>query len=119
MRLAMEHPRAFLSDAEVLQEIIHRYLSLRLWPQGREVFQAFSDVMEERIEAIYAGDIHRAAVLADSYKNLAARDLVHAAVMQRLGIHRIISADTGFDRLPEFERLDPAKLAGWQRSVLP
>jgi predicted nucleic acid-binding protein len=107
-----------LTDAEVLQELLHRYLALRLWPQGREIFLRFSNVMQDRVEAIQAIDVQRAASLADKYQELVARDLLHVAVMQRLGIHRIISADTGFDRLPEFERLDPAKLSGWRRSIL-
>ena len=34
--------------------------------------------------------------------------LVHLAVMQRLNVRRIVTADTDFDRLPEVERLDPA-----------
>ena len=33
--LAAEHPQAFVTDAEVLQELLHRYLALRLWTQGR------------------------------------------------------------------------------------
>lgn len=44
--------------------------------------------------------------------------MLHAAVMQRLGLRRIISADTGFDPLQEIERLDPAQFADWQHSVV-
>ena len=116
--LAAEHPQAFVTDAEVLQELLHRYLALRLWPQGRDAFQRFSALMQERVETIQAADVERAAGLADSYQELGGRDLLHAAVMQRLGVRRIVSADTGFDRLPDVERLDPAQLANWQHSVL-
>ena len=49
-----------------------------------------------------------AAELADRHPGISARDLVHVAVMQRLGINRIISADTDFDRLEGIDRLDPA-----------
>ena len=116
--LAAEHPQAFVTDAEVLQELLHRYLSLRLWPLGREAFQRFSALMQERIEAVQAVDVQHAAALADVHQELGARDLLHVAVMQRLGLGRIISADTGFDRLPELERLDPAQLAVWQHAVV-
>jgi predicted nucleic acid-binding protein len=116
--LAAEHPQAFVTDAEVLQELLHRYLSLRLWPQGREAFRSFSELMEERIEAVQAVDLQQAAALADAHQELSARDLLHAAVMLRLGLSQIVSADTGFDRLPEIERLVPARVADWQHTVV-
>ena len=116
--LVAEHPQAFVTDAEVLQELLHRYLALRLWPQGREVFRRFTELMRERVEPVQADDVERAAGLADAHPELGGRDLLHAAVMQRLGLRRMISTDTGFDRLTEVERLDPALLQSWQRSLL-
>lgn len=116
--LAAEQPQAFVTDANVLQELLHRYLSLQLWPQGREVFVRFSELMEERIEAVQAHDVQAAAALADGHRELSARDLLHAAVMRRLGLRQIVSADTGFDRLPGVERLDPAQVAVWRHSVV-
>jgi len=116
--LAAEHPQAFVTDAEVLQELIHRYLALRLWPQGRGAFHRFSDILRERVEAVQAVDVQHAAGLADTHPELGARDLLHVAVMHRLGVRRIISAVIGFDRLPEIERLDPAQEPGWRHLVL-
>ena len=116
--LAAEHPQAFVTDAEVLQELLHRYLSLQLWPLGREALRRFGELMQEHIEGVQAVDVQHAAGLADAHQDLGARDLLHAAVMHRLGLRRIISADRGFDRLPEIERLDPAQLAVWQHSIL-
>lgn len=40
------------------------------------------------------------------------------AVMQRLGARRIISADTDFDRIEGTDRLDPARIEEWLRSIL-
>ena len=37
LRLATERPRTFFTAVEVLQELLHQYLALRLWPQGTEV----------------------------------------------------------------------------------
>lgn len=116
--LAAEHPHDFLTDAEVLQELLHRYLALRMWPQGHEVFRRFVELMRERVEAVTAADVERAAGLADAYPELGGRDLLHTAVMQRLGVRRLISADTGFDRLREVERLDPMDVEGWTDDVL-
>ena len=116
--LVAEHPQAFVTDAEVLQELLHRYLALRIWSQGREVLRRFSDLMQEHVEAVQAADVEYAAELADGYQELGGRDLLHAAVMHRLGVRHIITTDTGFDRFKELERLDPAQLASWRHSVL-
>lgn len=114
LALVAEHPNAFITDAEVLQELLHRYLALRLWNQGREVFLAFAQLMRDRIESVVADDVQAAASLADQRADLSARDLLHAAVMGRLATRRIVSADAGFDRLPGIERLDPARLSAWR-----
>jgi predicted nucleic acid-binding protein len=120
IRLAAEHPRAFFTDAEVLQELLHRYLALRLWPQGREVLKRFSAVMHERVEPVYATDVEAAAVLADRYatSGLSARDLLHAAVVIRVGAEKVISADRGFGKLSdEIELLDPKDFERWSAQL--
>jgi predicted nucleic acid-binding protein len=114
LMLAAERPASFVTDAEVLQELLHRYLALRLWPQGREAFHRFADLMRERVEPVQASDVEQAALLADEYPELGARDLLHAAVMRRLGVRRLVSADAGFDRLSALERLDPADVETWR-----
>ena len=108
--LAAEHPQAFITDAEVLQELLHRYLALRLWPRGREVFWRFNELMQGRVETVQVADVKQVAGMADTYSELDSRDFLHAAVMRRLGLRRVISADVGFDRLPGIESLDPAAL---------
>ena len=74
--------------------------------------------MQERIETVQAIDVERAADLAGTYPDSDSRDLLHAAVMQRPGLRRIISADAGFVRLPDVERLDPAKFLSWRPLVV-
>ena len=115
--LAAQRPAAFVTDAEVLQELLHRYLALRLWSQGREVFRHFADLMRERVEPVHAADVEQAARLADEHPELGARDLLHGAVMRRLGIRRLVSADAGFDRLPGLERLDPMDVEKWREKL--
>ncbi len=118
LMMAAEHSRRFITDSEVLQELIHRYLALRRWPLGREVVKSFAELMHDRIEPVYAEDIIDAARLADQNQSVGARDLVHTAVMRRLGIERIVSSDTDFDRLTGITRLDPINMAEWEESVL-
>jgi predicted nucleic acid-binding protein len=117
--LVAEHPQAFVTDAEVLQELLHRYLALRLWPQGREVFRCFAELMQERVETVQSIDVERAADLADADPELRGRDLLHMATVERLHVRYVISADTGFDRLPQVERLDPAQIGTWRRTIVP
>ena len=45
------------------------------------------------------------------------RDPVHAAVMLRLEVEQVVSADTDFDRLPGVARLDPMLVGEWGSSL--
>lgn len=126
LHLAARHPRAFFTDAEVLQEMLHRYLSIRRWPEGKRVVLDFAALMSGSIEPVTAGDAVRACGLADKYAagpgaRLAARDLLHAAVILRTEDlpARIVTADGDFDELAAegAERLDPAEIAVWRSEV--
>ena len=115
--LAAEHPRSFVTDAEVLQELVHRYVASGRWALGREVLQSFAEVMHDRIEPVYARDILDAAKLADRNPGISARDLLHAAVMHRVGATHIVSVDADFDRLPDFTRMAPLRVDEWGASL--
>ena len=118
LRVAALHPRSFFTDSEVLQELLHRYRSYGRWALGRDIFRSFAEAMRYRVEPVFLEDVERAGDLADRYPEVSSRDLVHAAVMNRLGTDRIVSSDTDFDSLPGLERLDPASVEQWQDSVL-
>ena len=118
MQVVTANPDRFFTDAEVFQEIIHRYVSVRRWPHGREVFNSLAEAMYGRIEPVYAQDIFDAAALADDHPGINARDLVHAAVALRLGVSHIISTDTDFDRLPVVTRLAPERIDEWADALM-
>ena len=118
LALAARHPRAFVTSVEVLQELLHRYLASQRWDSGRRVLAQFSALMRDRVEPVYARDVEVAAELAERHTQVNARDLVHAAAMQRLGIESIVSADRHFDGIPGITRLDPANVEEWRDSVL-
>ena len=118
LRILADDPQRFVTDSEVLQEIMHRYLASGRWTLGREVVREFAEAMRGRIEPVHAEDVILASELADRHPGVSARDLVHAAVMQRLEVERIISADTDFDRLEGTDRLDPTHIEEWQGSIL-
>jgi predicted nucleic acid-binding protein len=117
LELIGRRPGAFFTNAEVLQELLHRYLALRTWSWGKGVFQRFILLMGNRIEPVYAHDVEHASSLADQQVGLSSRDLVHLSVMARVGADQIVSADRGFDRLPDLKRLDPANLSAWRQQV--
>ena len=117
LELAAREPAAFITDAEVLQELLHRYRSLKVLDRFRSRFGAFASLMNGRVEPMYASDAERAAELADLYPRLSARDLIHTAIMFRVGCSRIVTADGGFDSVKGIERLDPMLVDEWAHLV--
>lgn len=114
--LATDNPQ-FFTDAEVLQEILHRYVSLREHARALAAVNEARSLMEGRIEPLLAEDVVLAADLANRYPSLSARDLIHVAIAMRAGASHIVSADTAFDGLTEIERLDPVRVAEWRELV--
>ena len=117
--LAADFPSNFITNAEVLQEVLHHYRATRQWSAiGRPVFASFVELMLGRTEPIYPEDARLAAELADSGMRASTRDLIHVAVMRRLGVERVVTADRDFDDLPGVIRLDPMDMDEWRDSVL-
>lgn len=119
LTLVALYPDAFYTDAEVFQEILHRYRAQGRWQDGQQLFIRFAALMQSRIETVTFADVERAAVFAAVYPSLDARDLLHLAVMDRVGATRIVSADRGFDVVSHVQRLDPMNLASWRHLVEP
>jgi len=110
-------PHLFVTDAEVLQELLHRYRSLGLWEHGRQVLANFALIFRDHVEPVFGSDIERAASFVDRYSAMSARDVLHLAVMQRLGIRLIVSADKDFSKVAEIERLDPGDFSKWRTQL--
>ena len=85
LRILADDPQSFVTDSEVLHEMIHRYLASGRWTFSREVVRAFAEAMRGRVEAVHGDDVTLAAEFADRHPGVSARDLVHAAVMQTAG----------------------------------
>jgi uncharacterized protein len=93
-----------VTDAEVLQEILHRYTSIN----RRDAIQPAFDTLLALVDVVLAVDqetVVEAKQIVLGYPQLSARDAVHLAVMRRHGIDRILSFDTGFDGLPGITRI--------------
>lgn len=113
IRAIANKPDHFITDAEVLQELMHHYRRTNRWITGREIFRRFETLLQGRIEPTYPEDVSQAARLAGQNNLSSSRDLVHAAVMRRCGTSLCISADTDFDGIPGVRRLDPMQLDVW------
>ena len=48
LRALADDPQSFVTNSEVLQEIMHRYLASGRWILGREVVRAFAEAMRGR-----------------------------------------------------------------------
>jgi len=93
-----------VTDAEVLQEILHRYVAI----ERRDAIQPTFDVVLGIVDEVFPielEDVERAKTTAMNRAAVSARDAVHVAVMERRGITRILSFDRGFDRVPGIQRI--------------
>lgn len=93
-----------VTDAEVLQEIIHRYVSIHRRDAIEPAFDAMLGLVDE-VFPIERQDVERAQRIVMSTTRLSARDAIHVAVMQRRDIPRIMSFDHGFDDVPGLTRV--------------
>ena len=88
----------------MLQEILHRYSAINRRHDIQPAFDALLNVVDE-VLPVDRAVAERAKQIVLSYQRLSARDAVHLAVMERHGIDRILSFDSGFDGFPGITRL--------------
>lgn len=101
-RLALAGER-LVTDAEVLQEILHRYCAIGRREAIDPAFEALTGVVDEVLPIdLAAATIARE--LATSNQSLSARDAIHVATMRIHGIDSILSFDEGFDAVPGIRR---------------
>jgi predicted nucleic acid-binding protein len=101
---AVSAGEVLLTDVEVLQEICHRYAAIGRRDAIQPAFDALLGVVDD-VLAITLEDAQSAKDILLRYENLSARDAIHLAVMDRIGIERIMSFDRGFDSHPGVERV--------------
>jgi predicted nucleic acid-binding protein len=102
-RAATDRER-LVTDAEVFQEILHRYVAIARRDAIQPAFDALNAVVDE-VFAVDAGAVERAKDLVLGYTRLSARDALHVATMQAHGIGRIMSFDAAFDVVPGITRI--------------
>ena len=96
--------QSLVTDAEVLQEILHRFGAIQRRDAIQPAFNALLGVVDEVLPVDRVA-VERAKEIVLGYSGLSARDAVHLAVMEYHGIDRILSFDSGFDQFPGVTRL--------------
>jgi hypothetical protein len=104
LRRLVAQAESLVTDAEVFQEILHRYTSIQRREAIGPAFQALRQLVVE-IFPIEWEDVQLARGFAET-TGLSARDAVHAAVMRRAGVSRILTFDRGFDAVEGLDRIE-------------
>ena len=93
-----------VTDAEVFQEILHRYAAI----DRRDAIQPAFDVLLGIVDDVFPveqGTIEGAKQIVLGYRQVSARDAIHLAVMDHRNVEQILSFDAGFDSFPSIRRL--------------
>jgi predicted nucleic acid-binding protein len=104
LKKAIADGERMATDAEVLQEILHRYTAIGRRDAIRPALKALLGVVDE-VFPVEQLDVLRAAQILEQHQDLSARDALHIAVMERRQLTRIMSFDADFDRWPGLTRL--------------
>lgn len=86
-----------VTSTEVLQEILYRYWAINLLKKGLEVFDDFSQIVDDTLPInfqIISGA--RNILEKNSYQNIFPRDAIHVATMDYYGISFIATYDEHF-----------------------
>jgi predicted nucleic acid-binding protein len=93
-----------VTNAEVLQEILHRYVAIDRRDAIQSAFDALLGVVDQ-VFAIELPAVDRAKAIVLGHPQLSARDALHIAVMEQHQVERILTFDSGFDGFPGITRL--------------
>ncbi len=101
---AIADRETLVTDAEVFQEILHRYTAI----DRRDAIQPAFDLLAgiaDQVFPVSLDEAERAKTIVLGRPALRARDAIHVAVMERHGVTRVMSFDPDFDRMPGLTRL--------------
>lgn len=100
---AVATAEVLVTDAEVLQEILHRYVAI---DRRHLIDEAMGTILGlvDQVFPIERADVGAARDIVVSTR-LSARDAIHVAVMRRRGVDQIMSFDRGFDDVPGIVRI--------------
>ena len=93
-----------VTDAEVFQEILHRYTAIDCRDAIQPAFDALLGVVDDVLPLdLFA--IEEAKRITLGHPHFSARDAIHVAVMRQHEIPQILTFDSAFDSFPGISRL--------------
>ena len=93
-----------VTDAEVFQEILHRYYAIH----RLEFIEPAFDLLRRLVDEVYAIDIatvELARTILLRSPELSARDAIHVAAMKANGVDQMVTFDEDFDRIAGISRI--------------
>jgi predicted nucleic acid-binding protein len=93
---------SLITDAEVYQEILHRYVAINRRDAIAPAF-ALLDAITDEVAAIGYEDVAQARNLILANVSISARDAIHVSVMRRLGCIKVLTFDQRLGQVPGLE----------------
>jgi predicted nucleic acid-binding protein len=93
-----------VTNAEVFQEILHRYVAINRREAIQPAFEALLSVVDE-VLPVELDVVLRARDIVLGRLGISSRDALHLAVMERHHIGQILTFDRGFDGQPGVVRV--------------
>ncbi len=104
LEVAVGRQERLVTDVEVLQELLHRYVSIDRPAAIQPAFDLLLGLVDETFP-VDLTDVEMAKQVVLGTIGLSARDALHVAVMRRHGVDTIMSFDRGFDRCAGLTRI--------------
>ncbi len=101
---AIARRERLVTSAEVMQEILHRYVAIERRDAIQPAFELLLGVVDE-VFPVDEPTVLRAREILLAYPRLSARDAVHVASMETHSVRRILTFDRGFDDFPGIDRV--------------
>jgi predicted nucleic acid-binding protein len=96
--------RRLVTDAEVMQEILHRYSAIERKDAIQPALDALLGVVDE-VLPVEGDDVLAARDILMGIPGLSSRDALHLAIMRHHGVESVLSFDRSFDLVPGVERI--------------
>jgi uncharacterized protein len=93
-----------VTSAEVVQEVLHRYVSIQRLDAIQPALDALLGVVDE-VFPVEAEDVKEARDVLMGLAEVSARGALHVSIMKRRGVQRVMSFDPGFDAVEWVERV--------------
>ncbi len=102
LEIAIARRERLVTDAEVFQEILHRYVAI----ERRDAIKVAWKTLRELVDEVFPIELEDVAAARRivSTTRLGARDALHVAVMKRRDVGDVLSFDTDFDGVSGIRR---------------